>query len=135
MGSRALELDLDVDAGREVELHQGIDGLRGRFDDVEQPLMGADLELLARLLVDVRRAVDGELLDPARQRDRPAHLRARPLRRRHDLRGRRIEHAVIERLQADPNVLSVHFFASSRERARSGDRARSFITYPGWWRR
>src|SRR5688572_22356846 len=101
---RALELDLDVDAGRQVELHQRVDRLRSGLDDVEQPLVGTDLELLAALLVYVRRAIDGELLDPARQRDRPAHLRARPLRRRHDLRRRQIEHTVIERLQPDANV-------------------------------
>ena len=52
----SLELDLDIDAGGEVELHQRVHGLRRRIDDVEHPLMGADLELLARLLVDVRRA-------------------------------------------------------------------------------
>ena len=50
------ELDLDIDAGGEVELHQRVHGLRRRVDDVEHPLMRADFELLARLLVDVRRA-------------------------------------------------------------------------------
>ena len=54
------KLDLDVDAGSQVELHQRVDGLRRRIDDVEQTLMRADLELLAALLVDMRRAVDGE---------------------------------------------------------------------------
>src|SRR4051812_48311726 len=71
-----LQFDLDVDTGGEVELHQRIHRLRGRIDNVEEPLVGAHLELLAALLVDVRRAVDGEFLDPGRQRDRPAHLRA-----------------------------------------------------------
>jgi hypothetical protein len=48
------DLDLDVDARREVELHQRIDRLRRRIDDVEKPPVRAYLELLARLLVDVR---------------------------------------------------------------------------------
>src|SRR5690606_25438424 len=48
-------LDLDVDAGREVELHQRVEGLLRRLEDVEQTLVGANLELLARLLVGVRR--------------------------------------------------------------------------------
>src|SRR5262245_28368726 len=95
------ELDLDVDAGGEVELHQRVHRLRSRVDDVEDAPMGTDLELLARLLVDVRRAVDRELLDARRQRDRTAHLRARPLGRADDLAGRRIEDAVIEGLQPD----------------------------------
>src|SRR5262245_33396973 len=51
------ELDLDVDAGGEVELHQRVHGLRRRIDDVEQALMRAHLELFAALLVDMRRAI------------------------------------------------------------------------------
>src|SRR5262249_7873172 len=94
---RALELDLDIDARGKVELHQRIDRLRGRIDDIEQALVGAHLELLAAFLVDVRGAVDRELLDLGRQRYRPAHLRARPLRRVHDLARRRIEDAMVER--------------------------------------
>src|SRR5258708_6077384 len=105
---RALELDLDVDTGGEVELHQRIDGLRRRIDDIEQAFMGAHFELLAALFVDMRRAVDGELLDLGRQRDRPAHLRAGALRRIDDLARRRIEDAVIERLESASYVLTVH---------------------------
>src|SRR5919206_222739 len=64
-----LELDLHVDAGREVELHERVHGLGRRIDDIEHTLVRAHLELLARLLVDVRRAVDGKALDARRQRD------------------------------------------------------------------
>src|SRR5882672_8364516 len=78
------ELDLDVDAGGEIELHQRVHRLRRRIDDVEEALVGAHLELLAALLVDVRRAVHRELLDPRRQRDGSTHLRAGAFRRRHD---------------------------------------------------
>src|SRR5213075_425209 len=49
------ELDLDVDAGREVEPHQRIDRLRRRRVDVDQPLVRAHLEVLARVLVLERR--------------------------------------------------------------------------------
>src|SRR5689334_7041439 len=52
----ALELDFYVDAGGQVELHQRVDGLRRGIHDVEQPLVRAHLELLARRLIDVRRA-------------------------------------------------------------------------------
>ena len=71
-----LELDLDIDSGRQVELHQCIDGLGGRLDDIEQPLVGAYLELRALLIVDVRRAQQGELVDLVRQRDRTGDARA-----------------------------------------------------------
>src|SRR5579883_2352191 len=103
-----LELDLDVDAGGKVELHQSVDRLRRRIDDIEHPLMRANLELLARFLVDMRRAVDGELLDPGRQRNRAAHPGARTLGGRHDLLRRRVEHAVIERFQTDADILRIH---------------------------
>src|SRR3954470_24091166 len=88
---RPSELDLDVDTGGEVELHQRVHGLRGRIDDVEQALVGAHLELLAALLVDMRRTVDGELLDAGRQRNGSANLGTGAFRRIHDLTGRRIE--------------------------------------------
>src|SRR5229473_3062249 len=103
-----LALGLDVDAGGEIELHQRVHRLRRRIDDIEQALVRAHLELLAALLVDVRRSVDGEFLDPGRQRDRPAHLRAGALGGRHDLACRSIENAMIERLEPDPYVLAVH---------------------------
>src|SRR5688572_9011664 len=64
-------LDLDVDAGGQIQLHQGVDGLRRRLEDVEQPLVRADLELLAALLVDVGRPVDRPGVLHSRQRDRP----------------------------------------------------------------
>src|SRR5262245_41993966 len=58
LGRRGLGLDLDVDAGRDVQLLQRLDGLAGRARDVDEPLVDADLELLARLLVHVRTAKD-----------------------------------------------------------------------------
>src|SRR5437764_3068672 len=108
-----LEFDLDVDAGGEIELHQRVHRLRRRIDDIEQALVRAHLELLAALLVDVWRPVDRELLDPGRQRDRAAHLRAGALRRVDDFARRRVEDAVIERLEPDADVLAVHFRFSS----------------------
>src|SRR6202035_878696 len=108
-----LELDLDIDASGEVELHQRIDGLRRRVDDVENPLMGADLELLARFLVDMGRAQHRELLDLGRQRDRPAHPRSGPLGRVNDLARRLVEHAVIIGPQANAYVLIIYCHASA----------------------
>src|SRR5262249_19116045 len=94
----SLQLDLDVDAGREIELHQRIDRLRRGIDDVEQALVRTHLELLAALLVDVRRTVDGKALDPRRQRDGPTHFGAGSLGRVDDLARRGIEHTMIEGL-------------------------------------
>src|SRR5260221_7490585 len=109
----SLELDLDTDAGGEIELHQRVHRLRRRIDDVEHALMGPDLKLLARLLVDVRRTQNGEFLDLGRQRDRTAYARAGTLGRADDLAGRLVEHAMIVRPQADPDILAVHCYVPS----------------------
>src|SRR6476660_9798347 len=47
---RLLELDLDVDARRKVQLHERVDGLLRWVVDVYEPLVRSDLELLARVL-------------------------------------------------------------------------------------
>src|SRR5260370_30133002 len=107
-GAKKLELDLDVNTGRQIELHQRIDGLRGRIDNVEKTLVRAHLELLAALLVDMRRTVDGELLDAGGQRNRSANLRTGPFRRLPDLTRRRIENPMVERLEPYANILAVH---------------------------
>src|SRR6185312_1674424 len=111
MTNPPLELDLDVDAGGEVELHQRVHRLRRRIDDIEHALMRADFELLARLLVDMRRAQHGEALDPRRQRNGTAHPSAGPLRGIDDLARRLIEHAMIVSAKPDADVLIVecHF--------------------------
>src|SRR5689334_21931904 len=71
------QLDLYVHTCGQIELHQSVDRLRRRLNDVEQALVGAHLELLARLLVDVRRTVDGELLNARRKGNRTANKSTR----------------------------------------------------------
>src|SRR6185436_1819803 len=48
-------LNLDIDAGGQVEFHQCVHRLRRRLQDVEKALVSADFELFARLLIHVRR--------------------------------------------------------------------------------
>src|SRR5271169_774483 len=118
------ELDLNVDASGQIELHQRVDGLRCRVDNVEHAFVGADLELLARFLVDVRRAQDGEFLDFGRERDWTPHPRPGSLGRVDDFAGGLVEHAVIVGPQPNANVLVVsrHFFPILSPRARSSVR-------------
>src|SRR5438552_3375779 len=104
----SLQFDLDVDTGREVELHQCVDGLRRGIDDVEEPFVRADFELLAALLVHMRGTVHGETLHIRRQGNGSPHLRAGAFGRVHDFPRRIVENAVIERLQPDSNVLPLH---------------------------
>src|ERR1700716_1297457 len=131
--SSGSELDLDVDTRGKIELHQRVHRLRRRIDDIEQPLVCAHLELLAALLVDVRRTIDGEFLDPGRQRDRTAHLRTGALGSRHDLARRRIENTMIECLEPDADILAVHVCSDDTRQRRDDDRGRiscplTFIT-------
>src|SRR2546430_8608173 len=43
---RPLKLDLDVDAGWQIKLHERVNGLRRGIHDVQQPLVRPHLELL-----------------------------------------------------------------------------------------
>ena len=70
--------------------------------------MSPNLELLTALFVHVRRAVHSETLNPRRQRNRSAHLSAGPLRGLHNLLGAAIQHAVIKRLEAYADILTIH---------------------------
>src|SRR3954466_2029002 len=108
-----LHLDFDVDASRQIQLHKCVHGLVRRVDDVHQPQVRADLQLVARRLVDVRRAQQVEALLARRQRHRATHDRAGTLRRIDDLERRLVDEAVVERLEADTDSLALHFVAWS----------------------
>src|ERR1700691_2510139 len=100
------EANLDVNArGEMVQPLQRIDGLGGRLVDVDQPLVRADLEMLARVLVLERRAdhaVDGLL---GRERNRAGHARAGARGGLHDLLGRRLDRGGVVGLQSDANLV------------------------------
>src|SRR5439155_23740785 len=101
-------LDLHIHSSGEIKLHQRIHGLRRRIEDVQQTLVRADLELLSRFLVHVRRTQHRVLVLHRGQRNRTSDLSASALRRGHNLRCRLIEHAIIVCLQPDAN-----FFVSN----------------------
>src|SRR5918996_5596261 len=68
------EADLDVHAGRKVvETLERVDRLRRRLVDVDEALVGADLEVLARVLVLERRADHAVDVAVGRQGHRPGH--------------------------------------------------------------
>src|SRR3982750_3146929 len=73
------QLDLDVDARRQVvESLERVDGLGRGLKDVDQPLVRADLEVLARVLVLERRADHAVDVLLCGQRHGPGHGRAGP---------------------------------------------------------
>jgi hypothetical protein len=80
--------------------------LRG-LDDVQEALVRSNLELLARLLVHVRAAKDRVPTDFRRKGDWTRNMRARSLRRFHDVTRGFVEKLVIERFEADPDFRRV----------------------------
>src|SRR4051812_36284001 len=102
----ARQPDLDVDArGEMVEALERVDGLRRRLVDVDEPLVRADLEVLARVLVLEGRpdhAVDVLL---GRQGHGTGHGGAGARRRLDDLLRRRLDGRVVVRLQADADLV------------------------------
>src|SRR5919198_890450 len=85
----AREADLDVDAGGQVvEALQRVDRLGRRLVDVDQALVRADLEVLARVLVLERRADHAVDVLLGGQRNGAGHGRAGASRRLDDLLGR-----------------------------------------------
>ena len=109
--------DLDVNTRRKIEFHQRIDSLLRGFENVEQTLVCANLELLARLLVHVRGAQYAVFIFHRGQWDRARDLRAGTLRRIDDLTRRLIEDAVIVCLETDANsFFSNHVWLSNPSR-------------------
>jgi hypothetical protein len=104
---RAAErLDFHVHTGRQVELHQSVHRIRRRLQNVDQALVRAHLELLARLLIHVRRAKNGPPVDRGGQRNRPGHVRAGALCGLDNLARGLVENSVIVRFQTNANFFS-----------------------------
>src|SRR5581483_881017 len=106
-----LYLDLDVDAGGQLEALERVDRLGARLQDVEQALVDAHLEVLAAVLVLVRRADDRVAVLLGRQRDRPPDGGLRTQDRLDDLAGRLVDDLVVVRLQPDADLLLVSHLA------------------------
>src|SRR5215203_410190 len=104
----SLELDFDVDAGREVEPHERVDRLRSRRVDVDQPLVRADLEVLARVLVLERATDHGVDVLLGREGNGTGDRRAGALRRLDDRLRRPVQLRVVVALQPDPDLRGWH---------------------------
>src|SRR6185437_10568816 len=107
--NKSVQLDLHVHARGKLQLHEGVHGLVGRIEDVHEALVGAQLELIPRVLIGVRGDEHGEALHLGRQRDRTPHRGARALGRFDDLASGAVDQAVVEGLEPDTDVLISHF--------------------------
>jgi hypothetical protein len=115
-----LQLDLNVNTCRQVQLHQRIHGLVGRVDDVHQTLVRADFELVAAGLVDVRGAQNIEALEAGRQGHGAFDDGAGAFRGINDFQCGLIDEFVIERFKANPDFLLLHDRLSKNEGATEG---------------
>src|SRR5712671_1404504 len=108
-----LDLDLYIHPSGQIEFCEGVDGLRPRVENVDQPLVRLELELLAALLVDVRAAEHGPELPLGRQRDRAGNLRARLLGSADDIGRRLIDQGVVESFEPDADLACHKFLVTS----------------------
>ena len=92
-----------------VELHQSINRLVGRINDIHQALMRADFELVTARLVDVRRTKDVKALDARRKGNGAANDSAGALSGIDDLESGLVDELVVVGLEADANALRLHF--------------------------
>lgn len=102
-----LDFDCDVDACRKIELTELVHRFGGGLDDVEKAFVGADLKLIHGFFVNVRGAVDCEALDASGERDRAGDFGSGALGSFDDFRGRGVENAIVECLEANPDFLTV----------------------------
>src|SRR4051812_34059917 len=100
------ESDLDVHAcGKVVEPLERVDRLRRGLVDVDQALMGSDLEVLLGVLVLERRLDHRVDVLLRGQRHGPRHGRAGPRRRLDDLLGSRLDGRRVVGLEADADLV------------------------------
>src|ERR1700687_372001 len=105
-------LNLHIHARRQIQLHQRIDRLLRRLQNIQQPLVGADFKLLPRLLIHMRRPQHTVLILHRGQRNRSRDLCAGAFGRLHDLARRLIQNAVVVGFQPDANsFFSSHCFS------------------------
>ena len=71
--------DFDIYTGRQIELHQRVNRLRRRVENIHQALVGANLKLFTRFLVHMRAAINRVFILHGGQRNRSRHTRARSL--------------------------------------------------------
>src|SRR5262249_35408966 len=93
---RGEHANFDIDAGRQAQpLVEGLDGLAGRLQNIDQAFVGPDLELLARFSVNVRTAQHRVSFNARRQWNGPVHDRPGPLGGIDDFVSRAVQDLVV----------------------------------------
>lgn len=100
-----LHFNFDIDARRQVQSHEVVNGLRIRIDNIDQALMDPHFELIARILINKARLVDGVTIAICRERDWTGEGRTTPFDGVDNLLRRLIHDFVIVRLDLDADPL------------------------------
>ena len=119
-----LYLDFNLDAAGKFKLHQCVDRLGVRAVDVDETLVGRNFELLAALLVDEGRTVDGENALARGEGDGTAHDGAGSFHVRNDLFCRFLNERVVVALEFDADLLT-HLLFELNFALRQWDKSRS----------
>ena len=99
------QTDLDFYPRSQIKFHQSINRFLSWLDDIEETLVRADLILIPRILVHVRRNQNGKLLLLGRQRNGATNLSASATGRLHNLFCRCVNQAMVKGLQPDSDTL------------------------------
>src|SRR5699024_9978535 len=107
-------LDIDVDTCRKIDAHESVNGLRGWVESVDEALVGAHLEVLARVLVLVWRTNNGVYVLLGRSWHRADNTSTRAGYRLNDLLCRSVDCLVVVGLQPNADFLSRHAYPLPR---------------------
>jgi len=75
-GKAVLDLNFDIHTSRHVQAHQHVDGLGIRIKHVDQPVVGADLKVFVRILIDESGTANCKAFHTGGQGDRADNLGA-----------------------------------------------------------
>ena len=92
----SLDVNRDVDTSGQIELLEFVDCRSSGLDDVNEPFVRANLELIHRLFVNVDGTIHGELLDLRRKRDGPSNASAGALSCLDNVRCGLVDNAIIK---------------------------------------
>ena len=93
--------DFDVYASRQAQLVQGFDRASGRLQDINNPFVGANLELVTRLLIYKGSGKNRVAFDARWQWNRAMNLRVGPLGRFDDLGGTLVQNRMVIRFHTN----------------------------------
>src|SRR5688572_19103488 len=105
LGLTHSEFNFNIDAGSEIQLHEGVHRFRSRLHDIHQTLVRSDFKLLTRLFIRMRRPLNRKFLNACRQRNWTHDFRTAAANRFDDFRNGLIQHAIIEPTQPNSDSL------------------------------